>query len=69
MSPPDHCELCGKTSDDHGVTLVEMAPGPDRKPWHLCVRDYVEGRRPQNLGNIPAQYKNVSVPIKKRKAG
>lgn len=25
--------------------------------WQLCVRCYLEGIRPMNLGRIPAQYK------------
>lgn len=51
------------------MVLVAMQPGPDGKDWWYCVKDYVEGRRPQKLGNIPAEYKVDIAPPKKRRAG
>ena len=64
QTPTDRCcELCGKADP----VLVEMAPGPDGLPWFLCVTDYIEGRRPQQLGNIPAEYKvDIATPPKRR---
>lgn len=64
--PGEHCELCGK-GPAHGVVLIRMMPGPDGKPWALCVADYNEGRTPFKVGLIPAQYQDE--PPAKRRAG
>lgn len=62
----ERCDHCGKEAA-HGVVLVEMKPGHDGKKWWLCFRDYVDGLKPMQLGNIPAEYK-VDLPVKgKRK--
>lgn len=67
--PGEHCDEC-KKGPEHGVILIQMQPGPDGKPWALCSKDHYEGRRHNQLNNIPAQYKTVEAEEpRKRRAG
>lgn len=74
-----HCAHCGMTASDimerrrakdpliktDAAVLVEMQPGPDGRPWHLCVPCWVPGKVERPVGEQsppqPTQPKAVKV--------
>jgi len=52
------CETCKKSPARYqAMILLEMKPGPDGKPWYLCVPCWFEGlhpNSPRGLGSTDA---------------